>query len=201
MFAVCCICPSVLQYDAAHQQQRHMLHYRSFCCCSRCSSSTASSSVVDALQHAATHCNTLQHAATRCNTLQHDRSICFCSRQCISALPSSAFDASQHNKLQHAASHCTILQPTAIHTYRNTHLHDTATHLRHDRSFCCYSRCRGSAASSVVDAMQHTTKSTTRCNTIQHCNTHLHDTATHLRRPFKLPLQSLQQLRSILLNR
>jgi len=28
--------------------------------------------VVDTLQHTATHCNTLQHTATHCNTLQHN---------------------------------------------------------------------------------------------------------------------------------
>jgi len=52
-------------------------------------------SVLESLQHSATHCNTLQHSATHCNIWQHTAAHC--------------------STLHHMASHCNIPQHTALH--------------------------------------------------------------------------------------
>jgi len=79
----------------------------------------------NALQHAATRCDTLQHAATRCNTLQHAATCCNTLQQTatlhIHRLPSRSKTFSPI----HATTHCNTLQHTATLT------RCTTTHTRH----------------------------------------------------------------------
>jgi hypothetical protein len=65
---------------------------------------------IDALQHAATHCNTLQHTATHCNTLQHTATLCNTQMRHIDVLNScvkaNRCTATRCKTLQHTATHC-----------------------------------------------------------------------------------------------
>jgi len=154
------------------------------------------------------HCNTLQHTATRCNTRQHAATHCNMIVQSASAVATASQpcppqllmhrNTTNCNMLHHTAPYCNPLPPT-----------HTATHTCMTLQHTCATTVH-SAATVAAEALQRPPL-LMQCNTLQnlpHAATQ-YNTATHIcmtlqhtcARPFKLPLQSLQQLRSVLLNR
>ena len=114
-------------------------------------------------RHAATHCNTLQHTAMCCNVVQHTATQRYVL-QCVVCCSLWCRDGHEHGikrlsdaSLQHAATHCNILQHAA--TCCNTQE--------------CVAACCNRLLVLLLQQMQESRFTATRCNTLQHgcCNT------------------------------
>jgi len=114
---VCPMCISAAKHRHCQKMTRSYIQ-KAFCAPQRVVSCVWMS-IVNTLQHTATHCNTLQHTATYCNTLQLTATHCNVSCRAYEWVMShryiSIYIWRNHIRLQLTAIHCNTLQPTARH--------------------------------------------------------------------------------------
>jgi len=141
--------------------------------------STGALSVLDTLQHTATHCNTMYNTATHCSALQLAATHCNTLQHTAAHCNTLSHTATHCNTLQHTATHCNTLQHTATHCNRTRALpriNKEARSILYTLNRLFFLKC--STCRSIRRLLHSATHCYTLPNTAKHRNT-LQHTATH----------------------